>query len=127
MAPKRRRRVSSPKGLNPEDLFKQRTLLNNTQSYWGWVGTEVSQVSDITHEHRLATCGFTNRNAHPFCVNKFFSATSETPLNNSKEHTQEDDVIIVHVDGDPPCGKKGCRNNPNCLNYLGQEAWEDAG
>ncbi|KAJ8496755.1 hypothetical protein ONZ45_g12333 [Pleurotus djamor] len=36
-----------------------------------------------------------------------------------------DDVIVISDDDlEPECTKKTCKNNPNCLNYLGQDIWE---
>lgn len=39
----------------------------------------------------------------------------------------DDDVIVISDDEPPACSKKLCKGNPNCLNYLGQERWEDEG
>ena len=46
---------------------------------------------------------------------------------SSAEGEIEDDVIVISDDDAPPCTKKLCRANPNCLNYLGQEKWEEEG
>jgi ubiquitin carboxyl-terminal hydrolase 48 len=37
------------------------------------------------------------------------------------------DVVIISDDETPSCSKKYCSKNPNCLNYLAQDRWEDAG
>jgi hypothetical protein len=101
---------------------------------WSWVGTEVSKAADITLEHRLTTCGFSSKNLHPFCANKLavsapngppFKAVDVKPPAVSGE--LEDDIIVVSDDESPVCDSKTCRNNPNCLNYLGQEKWENGG
>ena len=40
---------------------------------------------------------------------------------------EDDGVVVISDDEGPTCDKKTCRSNPNCLNYLGQEQWEDEG
>ncbi|TFY64882.1 hypothetical protein EVJ58_g2344 [Rhodofomes roseus] len=37
----------------------------------------------------------------------------------------EDDIIVISDDEAPRCTSKACKSNPYCLNYLGQEKWED--
>ncbi|GLB34824.1 putative cysteine proteinase [Lyophyllum shimeji] len=134
MPPKRKRRVSlTSKGLAPGEPLKRSTLPGNSTSAWGWVGTEVVQASDITPEHCLISCGLSKRNNHPFCPNKY-SPSSQVTVKPQPEETHkappvdgelDDDVIIISDDEGPPCGLKACKSNPNCLNYLGQEDWED--
>ncbi|KAF5380840.1 hypothetical protein D9615_004069 [Tricholomella constricta] len=134
MPPKRKRRVSlTSEGLAPGEQLKRSTLPGNNSSSWGWVGTEVSRASDITPEHLLVSCGLSERNNHPFCFNKY-SSNSQNVSKLKAEETRkvpladgelDDDVIIISDDEGPPCGLKICKFNPNCLNYLGQENWED--
>ncbi|KAH9954829.1 hypothetical protein BJV74DRAFT_891746 [Russula compacta] len=38
----------------------------------------------------------------------------------------EKDVVIISDNESPICSKKYCSKNPNCLNYLAQDRWEDA-
>lgn len=38
-----------------------------------------------------------------------------------------DDVVIISDDEGTSCNQKICKTNPNCLNYVGQEAWESEG
>ena len=38
-----------------------------------------------------------------------------------------DDVIVISDDEGPMCTNKICKYNPYCLNYLGQDKWEDSG
>jgi len=98
---------------------------------WGWVGTEVAHTSQITLEHRLMTCGLSRRSRNPFCTNKYANKparqSSPTLKREGADGELQDDVIIISDDDPPPCSKKSCKHNPNCLNYLGQEAWEDEG
>ncbi|KAF8077825.1 hypothetical protein FPV67DRAFT_1557276 [Lyophyllum atratum] len=134
MPPKRKRRASlTNKGLAPGEQLKRSALPGNNSSSWGWVGTEVIRASDITPEHHLVSCGLSKRNNHPFCLNKY-SPISQNFAKPQLDKTHEvqptdgeldDDVIIISDDEVPPCGLKTCKSNPNCLNYLGQEDWED--
>jgi hypothetical protein len=133
MTAKRKRRTSPhSKGLAPGESLKRDKLAGNIYTAWGWVGTEVSDDSKITEEHILATCGFSRRNTIPFCANAYHSVLSEPSAQqksrvNSLDEELDEDVIIISDDDPPPCNKKSCKNNPNCLNYLGQEGWEDEG
>lgn len=138
MPPKRKRRVSvTPKGLAPGEQLKRSSLPGNHSSAWGWVGTEVSNTSDITSEHISIACGLSKRNNHPFCSNKFSQSPESQPaqaklIANPNEELAvngelEGDVIDISDDEQPECTRKLCKSNPYCLNYLGQDAWEDEG
>ena len=136
MPPKRSRRVdTSGQGLSPGERLKRTKLSGNEYLAWGWVGTEVTNHSEITSEHRLGTCGFSDANPYPFCANKY-SAAARAKATPGRPRTKgakvvdgelEDDVIVVSEDESPACTSKGCRTNPNCLNYLGQDVWEHEG
>ncbi|EMD38059.1 hypothetical protein CERSUDRAFT_113204 [Gelatoporia subvermispora B] len=136
MAPKRTRRSSpAAAGLSAGDRLKRAKLAGNaTYSAWGWVGSEVSDVSDITQEHRLATCGFCKNSSHPLCPNKYVERPnpkvedvekSALPAATAVTAVPEDEVIVISDDEAPSCGPKGCKSNPYCLNYLGQDKWEN--
>lgn len=133
MPVKRKRRVSlTSKGLAPGEQLKRSTLPDNNSSPWGWVGSEVVNPGDITNEHRLVTCGLSNRNKFPFCHNKYSPNTQtesqeSAPRQSAVDGELEDDVIIISDDEGPECTRKACKSNPNCLNYLGQDDWEDEG
>lgn len=71
------------------------------------------------------TCGMSARNVYPFCANKY--AASQIPNTAVKEEIALDEEIIIVSDDGIKCSKKGCKGNPNCLNYLGQDKWEDEG
>ncbi|KAK0459838.1 uncharacterized protein EV420DRAFT_1629202 [Desarmillaria tabescens] len=123
MPPKRKLRASSPNGLAPGQLLKRNTLPGNMTTPWAWVGTEVATSSEITQEHLLATCGLSRRNDCSFCRNRYSPdyrlASSPAP------DDAEDGVIVISDDEEFTCSKQSCKYNPNCLNYLGQELWED--
>lgn len=134
---KRKRGVSlTSKGLAPGEQLKRSTHSGNNASPWAWVGTEVVTPSEITSEHLLVACGLSERNAHPCCLNKYSSlpctlpatAQSPTQLKGSSVNGELDEDVIVISDDEPlQCVRKSCKTNPNCLNYLGQENWEDEG
>ncbi|OBZ75519.1 Ubiquitin carboxyl-terminal hydrolase 48 [Grifola frondosa] len=131
MPPKRIRRISpAPAGLAAGERLK-RAKLTGSASYsaWGWIGTEVTDASDITQEHRLATCGFSRNNSRPLCINKYASKSAPVEQKHANEEASkgelEDDVIVISDDDTPSCSSKGCKSNPYCLNYLSQEKWED--
>ena len=137
MPPKRLRRNSpSSAVLSAGDRLK-RAKLTGTDYYsaWGWVGTEVQDPADITEEHRLATCGFSKRSPWPLCPNKFArddqsNVAAERLQTERKAPTDgelQEDIIVISDDEGPSCSNKNCRTNPFCLNYLGQERWEDEG
>ncbi|RDB21476.1 Ubiquitin carboxyl-terminal hydrolase 48 [Hypsizygus marmoreus] len=132
MPPKRKRRMSpESKGLAPGEKLKRNALPGNNSSPWAWVGTEVVRPSDITSEHLLVSCGLSKRNKHPVCPNKYASISrndvqpSKTSQSSAADGELDDDVIVISDDEGPVCSPKTCKSNPNCLNYLGQEAWED--
>ena len=136
MPPKRIRRASpGPSGLSAGERLKRAKLTGNAAySAWGWVGTEVTDVAGISHEHRLATCGFSQNSSHPLCRNKYVEKR-KTPSPKANGHAepqapaeeQADDIIVISDDEAPPCSSRTCKHNPYCLNHLGQDKWEDAG
>ncbi|KAF9246150.1 hypothetical protein BU15DRAFT_39647 [Melanogaster broomeanus] len=134
MPPKRKRRASpAPKGLAAGEQLKRAKLAGSESSAWGWVDTEVSDSAQITLEHRLMTCRLSRRNNKPFCGNKYASKPDKPNPAPSTEESKANvangelvnDIIVVSDDEPPPCNKKVCKNNPNCLNFLGQEKWEN--
>lgn len=135
MPPKRPRRTSpAAQGLSAGERLKRTKLSGNDYLAWNWVGTEVTSAADITSEHRLTTCGFSSKYSHPFCPNKYSASspnasTSKLPPKRPSVSSGEleDDIIVVSDDESPICDSKTCKSNPHCLNYLGQEKWENEG
>ncbi|KAK0210866.1 hypothetical protein DFS33DRAFT_1252154 [Desarmillaria ectypa] len=123
MPPKRKLRASSPNGLAPGQLLKRNMLPGNMTTPWAWVGSEVATSSEITQEHLLATCGLSRRNDCSFCRNRYAPGYRRPSLPAPDD--AEDGVIIISDDEQFTCSKQSCKYNPNCLNYLGQELWED--
>lgn len=130
MAPQKRRRLASSRGLAPGEPLRRNALPNGSFSPWGWVSTDIVDTSEISLDHLLATCGF-SESSHPFCRNKYASKKQEAfpslVAKTDAEGELEDDVIVISDDDEVTCTKKACKGNPNCLNYLGQESWEDEG
>lgn len=130
MPPKRRKRSPPPnEGLAPgESLQRYLAPRRNTQSaLWTWVGSEAADEADISSEHCLMVCGLSARNNYPFCANKHTALHLQKSPDKKEEALQDNDIIIVSDDEDLKCTKKSCKVNPNCLNYLGQDMWEDKG
>lgn len=132
---KRKRGVSlTSNGLAPGEQLKRNTLPGNNSSPWGWVGTEVVNPSEITSEHLLVACGLSERNLYPFCPNKYSHSCMPAILQSPTEPREpsvneelDEDVIVISDDELLHCVRKSCKANPNCLNFLGQENWEDEG
>lgn len=133
MPPKRKRNASSPqKGLLPGEKLKRSAIPGaSTSSPWGWVGSEVVEPEQITSEHRLSACNLSPSNNNAFCPNKYSHEDNklpeQTPSTSVTTGELLDDIIVISDDEALSCSKKGCKANPNCLNYLGQESWEDEG
>ena len=135
MPPKRKRHASlPPKGLLPGERLKRPVIHGASAStaLWGWVGTEVTDAERITLEHRLAACNLSQRNKNTICANKYSSLPETTRIPTPSKPAAvdgeiEEDIIVISDDDEAPsfCSKKTCRTNPNCLNNVGQEAWED--
>ncbi|KAI0637029.1 cysteine proteinase [Trametes polyzona] len=134
MPPKRTRRNSpGSTGLSAGERLKRTKLTGNAAySAWGWVGTEVTDASMITQEHRLATCGFARNSNYPICRNKYVEKQQTPPgqqangAADAPELGEPDDVIVISDDEGPTCSLRVCKINPYCLNYLGQDKWENA-
>jgi len=132
---KRKRNASlPPKGLLPGERLKRPVIhaASASTTPWGWVGTEVTDPAKITLEHRLAACNLSRRNKNTICANKYSSVPETTRIPIPSEPVTvngeiEEDIIVISDDDEAPnfCSKKTCRTNPNCLNNVGQDAWED--
>jgi hypothetical protein len=135
MPPNRKRGV--PNNLNgtaADRPIKRTVLAHNNSAPWAWVGTEVVAPSDITPEHCLIACGLSERNNYPFCTNKYptpslVSGDVLTASQRRKSGDEDKDEDIIEISGGETslCSAKACKFNPNCLNYLGQEEWENEG
>jgi hypothetical protein len=112
MAPKRKTRAQ----VEPQRQQKRGKVDITDYSAWGWVGSEVIHANEITSRHVLATCGFSAVDRLVFHPNRY------TGKSNGLD---ADGAIVVEDDGD--CNKKTCKKNSCCLNFLGQEQWDNYG
>lgn len=124
---KRRRRGSPPGDAKPapaEQFLKKFALPKNGSGRWSWVGTEVATPDDITCNHRLAAYGFNSKSGSVACANQHSSRHAATGAGAPND--SEDEIIVISDDeATPVCSKKNCKGNPRCLNYLGQDVWEN--
>jgi len=131
MPPKRKRREANGNGLAAGQTIDRSALQGNNKSNWWWAGTEVFDAASITNEYYLAACGLSSRNRRSICANKYVEDTKSTRRNTppKKDSGMDigDDVIVVSEDSGPTCTKKSCKTSPFCLNYLGQDKWENEG
>ncbi|PPQ64679.1 hypothetical protein CVT26_002769 [Gymnopilus dilepis] len=137
MPPKRKRNASLPlKGLQPGQKLKRDVLpaVLSASGQWGWVGSQARTPEQITLEHRLTACNLSKRNNVSICRNKYSRSEVNSQSGHLPTHPMlpsgangelEEDIIIISDDEGPSCSKKSCKSNPYCLNYLGQDSWED--
>ena len=128
---KRKRHV--PSGLHAGERLKRDQLAGaDIFTQWGWI-PKISDPSQIIPEHRLAACGFHDKIGKPICKNKYSMLdepehkkrkTDVAPKTTLKLPEGEDagDIIVVSSDDEEPeyCTKKRCKENPQCVNYVGQ-------
>jgi hypothetical protein len=106
----------------------------------------IQSASEVGIEHVLALCGLGPLAKTPLCPNKF-QQQQRQQLQQRVECAVGDSRVVVEAssssgdgdrDGDSEdneititthsnCSKVSCKNNPYCLNYLGQERWENQG
>jgi hypothetical protein len=104
---------------------------------WEWVGAEVTKSVGMTPDHILATCNLSPRNRNVRCTNKYSldgfgvgkKATVVSNPDGLPTKSELDDIIVISDDDESSesCSQKLCKRNPYCLNYLGQEMWENEG
>ncbi|KAL5489782.1 hypothetical protein ACEPAI_4614 [Sanghuangporus weigelae] len=129
MREKRKRNVTSTtKGLSAGEKLNRNRLLAECDLRWNWIGTEAKHVSEITRDHCLRAAGLVVPGSKRPCPNKFTKPKRRQSFPHQtvlKSEDSEDVIVISDEDEDVSCEKKRCRDNPYCLNYLGQEKWED--
>lgn len=130
MPVKRTRRSPPPSDQTTNERLKRAKLAGNDFSNWGWVGNEVTDASQITQEHKLVACGLSKYSPYPLCPNKnkYVKPDGTIPKKEKVAAGElEDDIIVISDDESAYCNAKSCRNNPNCLNHIGQDKWEAEG
>ena len=114
---------------------KRGTAAYKANDCWNWAGKVARTVQEITPDFRLRACGLAAANNSPLCRNQYADhilidgeVEKEGSVRGKKRRKleskakSEDDATEVHE-----CSKKACKTNPHCLNWLGQEDWEDEG
>ena len=130
MVPQKHTQCASPgpSGLSAGEHLKCAKLTGYASYFaWGWVGMEVSDTSRITNEHHLATCGFSCNSSDTLCPNKSVENRVNGHTNTQAGEELADNIIGISNNEGPTCSTKSCKLNPYCLNYLGQDKWENAG
>lgn len=131
MREKRRRNVHPvANGLLAGEKLNRNRLLAECDLRWNWIGTEAKHISEISREHCLRAAGLVMPGLKRPCPNKFTKSKRSRAVPQQIASSSEDpgDVIVISdEEGNVTCDKKRCKDNPYCLNNLGQERWEDEG
>ena len=122
----RRTRAAVPnKGLGVGEKLNRQRLLAESDIRWNWIGTDVKHVSDIKEQHCLRAAGIAFVKPKRLCKNKYKSPCGL--VTSIKTPDNEEAIIISDGEDDPYCERKRCKDNPYCMNHLGQDKWEDEG
>ncbi|KAJ3544080.1 hypothetical protein NMY22_g2917 [Coprinellus aureogranulatus] len=125
----KRRRLplaSTAKQTPAEQTLKQFASPKDGPGRWSWVGTEIERPNDISRSHTLAAYGFTSQSGFSICPNKFPARQSAAQTAVPQSELNEEEIIVISDDeATPICSKKNCKGNPRCLNYMGQDVWEN--
>lgn len=128
---RKRNTTAASKGLAVGERLNRNRLLAECDLRWNWIGTEVKHTSGITQELRLRAAGLVLTKSKRPCPNKFLKKSAEPQhvLRRSVAEQEDPSDVIVISDGEDEalCDKKRCRDSPYCLNYVGQDKWEDEG
>ena len=141
---KRRREGALEDRQGPSTKRLKTDITSWTTPRYPWLAS-IQSASEVNIEHILALCGLGPLSKIPLCPNKF---QKRVRARADADSTGDDDVVeLSDGDGDgdgdededetittthnnnnnDSCSKVKCRNNPYCLNYLGQERWENQG
>lgn len=108
-------------------MSKKRVQVPQRALEWGWVGTVARDAAEITPDLRLRTCGLAAANKWPICPNSFADDAPDDGDERAKKRPRLDASGDEQREPEHECSKKVCKANPNCLNWLGQDEWEDGG
>jgi hypothetical protein len=122
----KRKRDISPETTSKTRGKRQKTLSLSAKEdgSQSWM-RDVQDSGEIMQEHAQAACGIGPLGFKQCCPSKF-ATKPLAPLDEAV--VVEHDVIVLSDSDDEVqlvCSKAKCKNNPYCLNYLGQEKWED--
>lgn len=125
----RRKRFSTTLGKSKQGPVESASRIKlDNELRWNWIGSDVSRSNEITLTHRIRAAGLEQCDGRRACRNiysrKVANGFSAMCISDATE-----DLITIDSDEefDSSCTKKLCKDNPFCLNYLGQELWEDEG
>ncbi|EJU05183.1 hypothetical protein DACRYDRAFT_103677 [Dacryopinax primogenitus] len=140
MPPKGKRKgAPKPRPLSPV-LARKRKHPDNEEptppSRWSWVKLDGKVAEQITPKHMIWACGFSEESGLPVCPNIWSKDVKEgdekgkgravdTGAYDASVSGKSQKAEVIDLTLPTLCSKKKCRDNPNCLNYLGQDAWED--
>ncbi|KAG8751493.1 hypothetical protein FRC14_007826, partial [Serendipita sp. 396] len=119
LPPKRQKKIQKGAQLTLVDAARSTTAME-------WTST-VHNVEDVTQEHVLAAYGIGPLGIKRPCFNKYKGA----PHEGSEPRQEDDNMEIIEISDDEEthleanCSKAKCKTNPYCLNYLGQDMWEN--
>ena len=94
------------------DRYARSKLENDLR--WKWIGSEVTHFDDITLALCLRAAGLELQDGRGPCRNRF---AGDVNLDSSADDKELDFF----------CTKRRCKDSPFCLNFLGQEQWENEG
>ena len=127
MVEKRKRASTANERNNGSINSVSRTKLDN-ELRWNWIGSEVAHPKDITVAHRIRVAGLELYDGRRPCRNKYAKKLANGPSVTGATDANGDLITIDSEDElDIFCSKRMCKDSPFCLNYLGQDLWEDEG
>ena len=114
-----------PKGLKGFQQSLGTTSSSSRDAEWMSLVTSVDEIGQI---HADTACSIGQLGRRDVCPNKYSATMDHVP----KMTLQEDKEVINITDSEdeyvaPKCVKARCKASPYCLNFLGQEEWENPG
>ena len=129
---KRRREGALEDRQGPSTKRLKTDITSWTTPRYPWLAS-IQSASDVKIEHILALCGLGPLSKTPLCPNKFQNTRddvvelSDGDGDGDGDGDEDETITTTHNNNNDSCSKVKCRNNPYCLNYLGQERWENQG
>jgi len=124
-------------GLEDRSTKRPKTadITSWTTPRYPWLAS-IESASEVGIEHVLALCSLGPLAKTRLCPNKFKERANSANSTTTGDGDGDGDGDVINVsDSDEDeattyshcCSKVKCKNNPYCLNYLGQEKWENQG
>ncbi|KAG8960305.1 hypothetical protein FRC03_006787 [Tulasnella sp. 419] len=126
MAPKRKQGQENGSSTQSQKRIK----FDSVDSLrWHWLDDTITTDAPIPLNHLLDTYAFTPGRWKNICPNKFVEKSPSKKTKSKAEAKDKDGYILISSESEDEqssvCRIRDCRNNPQCLNYLGQTKWED--